>query len=440
MKKFFSMMVAFATLFAFVACTKSSTGTDEPKPGNDTQLATPAPQSTEVGDTYFTVAWEPVQGAEAYIVNLKSTNVTVTETSYTFENLNAGNYTVNVIATGTGYKNSKPGQVSVTLTGATSVNWFTQTVTLAENNEEEGYGPYNALNISWQGEGIKELYYGIFMTVSAEGASDQTIISNLDDSLPADYIAAVNTAEGLSWIAGPVSGGTSYTVFAYVTNEAGVTFLARTEITTETAEPSAAALSWVGTWTVKSHAIYSIDDKGNGTEAAFEEEFTVMIYPSENDPNEIIIDGLSVLGAEQGFVTSGIVYDENTMCPLAGTYLGESQDGSFGYYWVGWYDFGLSINAYPFAFVTKDEAGVVTSTNEMEFQDQEGNPVPVVCYCCDLFGVSESGNLYFLIEQFPGVFRTGDMEWTKTADTASAKALNYTGINTPAMMSSVVLK
>jgi hypothetical protein len=439
MKKFFSMMVAFATLFAFVACTKSSNGTDEPKPGNDTQLATPAPQVTEEGDTYFTVAWEPVQGAEAYIVNLKSTNVTVTETSYTFENLNAGNYTVNVIATGTGYKNSKPGQVSVTLTGATSVNWFTQTVTLAEENAEKGYGPYNALNISWQGEGVKELYYGIFMTASAEGASDQTIISNLDDYLPAEYLTEVNTADGLAWIAAPVNGGTSYTVFAYVTNEAGVTFLARTAITTETAKPSAAALSWVGTWTVKSHAIYSIDQEGNGTESAYEEEFTVMIHPSQNDPNEVIIDGLSVLGAEQGFVTSAIVYDENTMYPLAGTYLGESQDGSFGYYWLAWYDFGISAEELPFASVTKDEAGVVTSTNKLEFE-KDGKPVPVECYCCDVFGVTETGQIYFLIEQFPGVFRTGDMEWNKTDSSASAKALNYTGINTPGMMSSVVLK
>lgn len=438
MKKFFSMMVAFATLFAFVACTKSSNGTDEPKPGNDTQLATPAPQVTEEGDTYFTVAWEPVQGAEAYIVNLKSTNVTVTETSYTFENLNAGNYTVNVIATGTGYKNSKPGQVSVTLTGATSVAWFTQTVALAEENAEEGYGPYNAINVIWKGEGVKDLSYGVFPTASAESVSDQTIISSLE-SVSAEYIAEVNTAEGLPLIVGPVNGGTSYTVFAYVTNEAGVTFLARNEITTETAQPSAAALSWVGTWTVKSHAIYSIDQAGNGTESAYEEEFTVMIYPSKNNPNEIIIDGLSVLGAEQGFVTTGTVYDENTMSPHAGTYLGESQDGSFGYYWVGWFDFGLTVQGYPFAFVTKDEAGVVTSTNKMEFY-QDGNPVPVVCHCCDVFGVSESGSLYFLVEEFPGVFRTGDMEWTKTADTASAKALNYTGINTPGMMSSVVLK
>ena len=433
------MMVAFATLFAFVACTKSSNGTDEPKPGNDTQLATPAPQATEVGDTYFTVAWEPVQGAEAYIVNLKSTNVTVTETSYTFENLNAGNYTVNVIATGTGYKNSKPGQVSVTLTGATSVAWFTQTVALAEENAEEGYGPYNAIDVIWQGEGVKDLSYGVFPTASAEGVSDQTIIANLE-TVPAEYVAEVNTAEGLPLVVGPVSGGTSYTVFAYVTNEAGVTFLARNEITTETAQPSAAALSWVGTWTVKSHAIYSIDQAGNGTESAYEEEFTVIISPSASDPNEVIIDGLSVLGAEQGFVTSGIVYDENTMCPLAGTYLGDNEDGSFGFYWVGWFDFGLTVQAYPFAFVTKDEAGVVTSTNKMEFQDENGNPVPVVCNCCDVFGVAESGSLYFLVEEFPGVFRTGDMEWTKTADTASAKALNYTGINTPGMMSSVVLK
>ena len=113
-----------------------------------------------------------------------------------------------------------------------------------------------------------------------------------------------------------------------------------------------------------------------------------------------------------------------------------SEDGSFYYYWLGWYDFGLSIDSYPSNIVTKN-GSAATSTNAMTFYDANGGEVPVVCYASDVFGVADSGSIYFLIEAFPGVYRTGDMTWAKTGGAAAQAAPRRTA---PAMLSSVVLR
>jgi hypothetical protein len=76
----------------------------------------------------------------------------------------------------------------------------------------------------------------------------------------------------------------------------------------------------------------------------------------------------------------------------------------------------------------------------MMFQDNNGNDVPVVCYACDVFGVSAEGNIYFLIEAFPGVYRTGAMDWTKTSNDPAQATRFSAGFNTAAIKSSVVLR
>lgn len=99
MKKFFSMMAVLTAMLAFVACTK---GTDNPNNGggNDTKgdkLATPELSETHT-ETSFTISWNAVSGADAYMVNFGGKNYTTAELSYTFENLNAGEYSVRVKA------------------------------------------------------------------------------------------------------------------------------------------------------------------------------------------------------------------------------------------------------------------------------------------------------------------------------------------------------
>ena len=439
MKKFFSMMLIAAAALSFAACDgflgeDKPQGGDEPTPGQGTKLETPAPKA-EAGDTFINVTWEAITGADSYTLNLKGKNYTTAETSYKFENLNAGEYTVRVKATGEGYKDSDFGTVTVTLTGATEVDWFTATAQPAEVNEEEGIGPYNAIDFVWKGTNLSALAYGLYYADNLIGVADKDIKAALTE-VDADVLAEVNSEEGFSGVFGPIDGGTTFAMCLLATNAQGVEFFTIIEVATETAEPSEAALAWIGTWEVKSTQMYSIDQSGEGTVIESADTFTVTITAGASDPNEVIIDGWSVLG--EGFVTYGSV-DGDALYILNGTNLGMSEDGSFYYYWLGWYDFGLSIDSYPSNIATKN-GDAATSTNSMTFYDANGGEVPVVCYASDVFGVTDSGSIYFLIEAFPGVYRTGDMTWTKTGAAAQAANLDVMGFNPTALKSSVVLR
>ena len=438
MKKFFSMMMIAAAAISFAACGEDTPdGPVNPTP-NGSKLETPTPEATEVAETEFTIAWEAIANADSYTVNLKGKNYTTAETSYKFENMNAGEYTVRVKATGAGYKDSDFGQVVVTLTGATSVDWFESSVAPAQENPEKGYGPYNAVAFTWKGTGVKSLSYGLYLSENLMSVDDETIKDALT-AIGAEDLAVVNSAEGLSAVIGPISGGTTYTMCLLVTNESGIEFFSKEEVTTETAEASAEALAWAGTWTVTSTQKYSINDQGEGTVVDGAETFTVNITTSPNDPDEVVIDGWSVLG--EGFTTYGSV-EGDTLYILNGTYLGEGQDQNgqpFDYYWVGWYDFGLSIDGYPSNIATLD-GQTATSTNAMTFYDENNNEVPVVCFASDVFGVTETGGLLFFVESFPGVYRTGDMTWTKSTAAAQATSIDALNLNHKAIMSSVVLR
>lgn len=438
MKKFFSMMMIAAAAISFAACGEDTPdGPVNPTP-NGSKLETPAPEATEVAETEFTIAWEAIANADSYTVNLKGKNYTTAETSYKFENMNAGEYTVRVKATGEGYKDSDFGQVVVTLTGATSVTWFESSVAPAEENPEKGYGPYNAVAFTWKGTGVKSLSYGLYISENLMSVDDETIKDALT-AIGAEDLAVVNSAEGLSAVIGPISGGTTYTMCLLVTNEAGIEFFSKEEVTTETAEASDAAKAWAGAWTVNSTKKYSIDQNGDGTVVDGAETFTVNITTSPNDPDEVVIDGWSVLG--EGFTTYGSV-EGDTLYILNGTYLGQGQDQNgqpFDYYWVGWYDFGLSIDGYPSNIATLD-GETATSTNAMTFYDENNNEVPVVCFASDVFGVTETGGLLFFVESFPGVYRTGDMTWTKSTAAAQATSIDALNLNHKAIMSSVVLR
>ena len=83
MKKFFSMMMIVAAAFSFVACEGLLPGTED-KPAEGSKLETPAVEATEVGETYFTISWAAVEGADSYTINMKGKNYTTAETSYKF--------------------------------------------------------------------------------------------------------------------------------------------------------------------------------------------------------------------------------------------------------------------------------------------------------------------------------------------------------------------
>ena len=437
MKKFFSMMMIAAAAFSFVAC-EGVTPEEPNKPVEGSKLETPVVEASDVAETSFTISWGAVEGADSYTVNLKGKNYSTTETSYKFENLNAGEYSVRVKAIGAGYKDSDFGSVTVTLTGATSVTWFESSVKPAAVNEEKGYGPYNAVEFTWKGTGVKSLSYGLYVSQGLIGIDDKTI-KDAVKAISDEDLAVVNSAEGLSAVIGPINGATTYTMCLLAVNEAGVEFFSKEEVTTESAQPRAEAQAWVGTWEVKSTQMYSIDQNGDGTVVDGAETFTVNITTSPNDPDEVVIDGWSVLG--EGFTTYGSV-EGDTLYILNGTYLGEGQDQNgqpFAYYWVGWYDFGLSIDGYPSNIATLN-GETATSTNKMTFYDNNNAEVPVTCFASDVFGVTETGGLLFFCESFPGVYRTGDMTWTKSAASAQAMKIDAMGVTPKALKSSVVLR
>lgn len=439
MKKFFSMMMIAAAAFSFVAC-EGVTPEEPNKPVEGSKLETPVVEASEVAETSFTISWGAVEGADSYTVNLKGKNYSTTETSYKFENLNAGEYSVRVKAIGAGYKDSDFGSVTVTLTGATSVTWFESSVKPAAVNEEKGYGPYNAVEFTWKGTGVKSLSYGLYISESLIGIDDKTI-KDAVKAISDEDLAAVNSAEGLSAVIGPIYGATTYTMCLLAVNEAGVEFFSKEEVTTESAQPSAEAQAWVGTWEVNSTQMYSIDQTGAGTVVDGADTFTVNITTSPNDPNEVKVDGMSVLG--EGFTATGEV-EGDTLFILNGDFLGMSEDGSFGFYWLAWFSIDggkaqISMDAYPSNVVTLD-GDTATSTNKFNLYYEDGTPAPTVCYCSEVFGLDDAGNVSFFIEAFPALYRTGDMTWTKSAASAQAMKIDAMGVTPKALKSSVVLR
>lgn len=451
MKKFFSMMMIAVAAFGFAAC--ETTGEDDSQGGGQGggnkggKLATPELSETHT-ETSITITWGAIENAETYIVNLSGKTNTTEECSYTFENLNAGKYTIRVGAKADGYEDSDLAKIEVTLTGATEVDWFTQTFTLPEEEDpDKNIYRCNTADFSWKGTGVTDLVFGIWTTEALEGATNSDIIANLTapEGL-SDILKEVNSEEGcVRSFSGNLSGDTSYTLCVQVTNENGVKFLAKNELTTEAANTSEAAKAWIGTWEVSSHKIYSIDNKGVGVTSDQEDKFDVTITASANHPDEVYVYNYTVLGPN-AWPAIGQVYD-NQLYLINGIALDYNQENAFYYYWLGWYDFGTgevqpSIDELPFAIVEMaEDATAATYYNTFTLYDSNQNPVSVTCHAADIFGVSEQGNIFFLgIEDFPAVYRTGQMEWVRKEATVSAKSLSFQEPTFSALQSNVAVK
>ena len=338
MKKLFSMMAVLAAMFAFVACTD----TDEPE-GTKGKLATPELTSTTT-ETSFTVSWNAVSGADAYIVNFDGKNYTVAECSYTVENLNAGDYTVRVKATGKGYEDSDSAKIVVSVSGIKECNWFTQELFLAEDSEE-GITKANAVWFTWKGTGIADVQYGLFETAALEGASDKDIKDNLN-TFDAQTLNAVlgyiNGAEGFTNVFEGTDGSTSYTLCTLVTNEDGIEFLAKSDITTEEAELSEATQRWIGTFTAKTDKMVNI----NSTEVTDQvSNFTITVTAVPGTSDEVDVYGVSNLTAELpafGYVVSqdGVDY----LCITAFAAVSEVGNGVY----ACWFPFCETEQGYTF--------------------------------------------------------------------------------------------
>lgn len=422
-------MAVIAAMFAFASCT------DTPAEGltpEATKLATPVVEIVDVTETGFTAKWAAVEGATSYAISTNITDqklVNTSEASYKFENLNKGEYTVRVKASGEGKDDSDFSEVKkVTITGATSADWFTQTVALVEDNADNramGRYPFNAVDFVWKGTGVKELVYGMFETEEIASMSDEDVVSSMQYSLDGEMLAEVNSAEGFARSFTGLQGSTSYTLFAYVTNEAGVKYLAKGSVTTAESQLTDQAKAWIGTWTAKSTEILAwvtvqsdkdlngdlvVDEKDAYTDLqvkAGELPYELAITPYPGYTTVAYIDGLSVWGADmpnlaffeignQGqnylIVTNGLVLDEDygiewaTVCELYGVtdQNGEAiPDGTLSFV-GGSYD--------TFIFELTADGSVVCEMGEAYLNNEK----TATCVSVSTDVYMASGNSYYL--------------------------------------------
>lgn len=369
MKKFFSMMAAVAAMFAFAACSEEAPQQPEPqKPAGKTQLEKPVVTITNVTETGFTVEWEAVANATEYLVYLdKNNQPKTTETSYTFTDLNAGEYKPRVKALGgENYKDSDYSDAkTVILTGATSVDWFTQTVALPEDSDElaaKGFNSSNTFVFNWKGEGVESLQYMYFLAEEVASMSDDDIINEMA-TLDAESLAVVNSEEGAQFQFSDLAGGIEYVLCAYVT-KGGKTFLEKDSITTSNTILTLGTQAWLGSWNASTSQVVEWGESGfsfsNQTT-----EFTLSVEPyNEYYSNYVWVDGFSVLG--EGAPAFGAVYHEKVNGEYTGNYqlqlmcyetIGELGDG----YWAVWMP--LCTYGSGYTFVQGSFAGYTLTLN-----------------------------------------------------------------------------
>jgi hypothetical protein len=251
-----------------------------------------------------------------------------------------------VIAMGEGYENSDKATINVELTGLTEADWFSQEVFLAED-EEEGITKYNAIWVTWTGTGVADLSYAVFETADIEGATDAELEDYLS-ILPSEYLQYVNSTEGLTAPLGPgLSGSTSYTLCTLVKDANGIKYMAKSTITTEEAQQSAALKRWVGTYSAQTNQMVDISAK---TIAPVDKvtNFTFTVEATPGTADEVDVYGLSELDPElpaYGYVVSeeGVDY----LCVLACQAVADLGEG-----WVAmWVPF-CSKGANGYTFVT----------------------------------------------------------------------------------------
>ena len=433
MKKFFSMMMIAAAVFAFAAC-----GNDEPgqQGGGNTggKLATPELSETHT-ETSITVSWGAIDNAEAYIVNLSGKTYNTEACEYTFENLNAGKYTIRVGAKAEGYQDSDLAKIEVTLTGATEVDWFTQTLSLpaAEgetvdygNGEVVTYMPYNAVKVLWKGTGVADIQYAMFATEGLAGATDADIKANMESFSDVNSVLEeINSDEGLEVVFGGCTGSTSYTAYVLVTNEDGMEFFTKNEITTAEAVATDATKAWLGTYTAYTEKTVDLSAETNAVkDQRTDFTFTVTLVPGTAD--EVMVDGVSIM---PGVPAYGQVMEQEGVKYLALMNQVGIQDIGNGFIatWLAYCSIGSQENFvtgnFGAIYLAMDADGTITylpGGGEL----QSGDEFTVLAF--DVIALGDEG-LGILQDQDGNpfnVWKYGDWKEIQKSASAQARALN----------------
>ena len=300
-------MAAVAALFAFASC---SGDTVEETPS---KLSAPTISIKNVTTNGFTVSWKAVTGAKSYGVVLNTEKpVTTSETSYEFTDLTPGTYKVKVKAIAGTTQSPFSKEQSVNIEGATSVDWFTVSLTaLTESIELQGQNgpitanPWDALAFVMKGTGVEQMYYGLMPAESIADMSNGELVELLTtegEEASAAALGEVNGAEGYASYYIGLTGSTEWTLIAYVKSAEGTAVIKASATTAET-QLSDTAKAWIGTWTGKTSETLEWVVTDNGVDITKGEpqdmpfELAIESYEGET----LMIDGLSVWG--EGYPT-----------------------------------------------------------------------------------------------------------------------------------------
>lgn len=328
MKKFFSMLVAFATIFALVGCESGQ----EQTPTTPTKLKKPtALKITEKTNNSFTIEWAKVENAASYVVMFQAQTYPTTETKYSFTDVEPGQYKVQVMAVaaaGSNYKDSSYAEIDVKIIPADTGDWFTQELALG-TNEENGWYPTNAIYVTWQGTDVEEVQYGLFPSSVLEGVDDETIKKNLN--VLDQYYDDIASEEGLTLVFDQLNPATEYTVCALAISKWGYEIFVKNSITTESAEMAAEAEPWIGTWNVVADKTLRMFANGQYLDSEIldepiEKTWTITFYPQYS--NTVMITGISnIFTGEEDMPALGFIDADGNLNLLAGITVADAYNG-----------------------------------------------------------------------------------------------------------------
>lgn len=481
MKKFFSLMVACVAMFAFAACENGTDDTNNggtSNGGDKTALAKPVLTIDEAQSTSssFVVTWDAVENAASYMVNNGSENKTITETSFKMENLNAGTYTVKVMAMAaadSNYSNSEFATITYTATGVTidQVDWVKHAATLpTEEDAKYGYYPFVHIFDTYMGTGIKSIKNGCF-DAEAYGNTPVADLVKECDTLPAAYVNEANGEDGITLIFtledqnGQVIGnGRTFRIVSEITNEDGVVVITDETIKTGEGTVHPMAEKWSGNWEVKTTqkllgGTEEVEENGETytyvtltlSEGEIVKNVTVEANP-EYAWNAVTIYGLCdsddylFEGGEGQMPTFALIGAYNSIQLMSYMPVAYANDAGSAYYmWMGiantttygitsvggeYPAYTIGFNAseegvinYDSAITTDRYAGILNDEAQTEFE--------TIGYIVMIYDMSDqvNGPAIYFAEDFEDpenmpVYAAGDMTWTRVADEPAPAALS----------------
>lgn len=430
MKKFYFLtLAALVALFSFTACGDDKE-TDEPTPGKKTALQTPALSLENQTVEGFTVVWGAVANAANYTYELNGETHTTVNTRAQFIDLAPGTYTVRVKANpaenSDRYTSSQWASISATIESNKvdqgECDWFE--AVLFKDVEEESVDTTTELLAGFIGTGVVEVKVGIWPTETTDSADDEEIMQYLEPITDSEWIAEINTEEGLVLLYQGLTPATSFTLCAYAKNSVGQTVFVRSECSTDSAEPNPMRDQWLGTWNaqttktltwyVPAGAQYADFTFGEGVR-----NFTLTIEGDTTTPDQVIIYGLSDL--DESAPAVGVI-EEGQMVIYSGIQIGQADADGYCPMW-------LSIMTPPDGVdkVFIDQIPIYTftlsgnqATSEMaQLQGQQGGVYTPKHM--EIYAVNQSSGGIGFYKNLPIEYKAGEITMSRATSTMSSK-------------------